>query len=80
MVFPHPDGPTMAVKVLGEKIPDTLFRMVFCTFCMAEIPLGPFVFSWTVATTLTSWNLSSKGCTGVSLKVGVCYSVIMIIV
>lgn len=46
VVLPHPEGPTIAVKVLGEKMPVHLLRMPLSmgTFLLLLV-MGSFTFS-----------------------------------
>jgi hypothetical protein len=65
VVFPQPDGPTIAVNVLGENIPLHLLRMVLPTFTLLVFPVtGSLTFYLTSATTFKFLNVSSNRSTG----------------
>ena len=39
VVLPQPEGPRMAVKVLGENFPEHCFRILFCLGSSCFCPL-----------------------------------------
>ncbi len=39
VVLPHPDGPNMAVTVLGENFPEQSFKIVLTAFSLRKPPL-----------------------------------------
>ena len=39
VVFPQPDGPTIAVKVPGENFPEQGFRIVLIFSCFMGLPI-----------------------------------------
>ena len=63
VVLPQPEGPTMAVNVLGSNFPEQGFRMVFVFFTVFIFPSSLGYSISTAASTETPSKIYSTGWT-----------------
>jgi len=51
VVLPDPEGPRIAVIVLGANFPEHSFKIVLLIFCFLYLPSSPFIYLSMIAAT-----------------------------